>query len=403
MVNRISFGWIDYSSEDRDKVMSVLHALSAPDAVDELGIGVIRDGFADILFPGTSTVQTRAKYFLIVPYILMELEKNRKLDKEKFLNKLDRIEKDLIGILDKNDAEGVIGRRAKDKLKRKPSSIYWNGLRTLGIFKYTRLTLSQYAKATCDLNTKSIDIKKGIVIDAESFDDNDASNGEIIGQFWRCINPNENWKNEISIDLSKSEAAYLVDRISKSPFTRETLFGYIIKNNLVQILETNDFEAIGELIELPEDIKNDYEMAKDFSEFIYGANIRYNSILYNGNNEEINEEWEQWKSSEFVRNRFNDYDVNEVIYRLNIRDCRLINFLNLWHKLFLIGDLDSIDELITKREENIKSKNRCKLNNPDNFNTDSNRIRGGKLNYRFTISNRLIRDIFNGLEVIDND
>jgi hypothetical protein len=29
--------------------------------VDELGIGQIRDGFANLLFPGTSTIQIRAK------------------------------------------------------------------------------------------------------------------------------------------------------------------------------------------------------------------------------------------------------------------------------------------------------------------------------------------------------
>ena len=40
-------------------------------ALDELGIGLIRDGFSDLFFPGTSTIQTRAKYFFIVPYALI--------------------------------------------------------------------------------------------------------------------------------------------------------------------------------------------------------------------------------------------------------------------------------------------------------------------------------------------
>lgn len=44
-MNALKLGWIDYSSEHRDKVMAVLHALSDPGAVDELGIGLIRDGF----------------------------------------------------------------------------------------------------------------------------------------------------------------------------------------------------------------------------------------------------------------------------------------------------------------------------------------------------------------------
>ncbi len=62
-------GWIDYSKEDRKKVLSVIDLLfEEGGALDELGLGPVRDGFANLFFPpGTSTIQTRAKYFLIVP------------------------------------------------------------------------------------------------------------------------------------------------------------------------------------------------------------------------------------------------------------------------------------------------------------------------------------------------
>ena len=66
----MQLGWIDFSKDERDKDLSVIHKLDEQSAVDELGIGAIRDAFADYFFPGTSTVQTRAKYFLVVPYIL---------------------------------------------------------------------------------------------------------------------------------------------------------------------------------------------------------------------------------------------------------------------------------------------------------------------------------------------
>jgi len=58
-----AIGWVDFSSEHRDKVKSVIDLLSTPGVIDELGIGVIRDSFSDSLFPGVSTIQTRAKYF----------------------------------------------------------------------------------------------------------------------------------------------------------------------------------------------------------------------------------------------------------------------------------------------------------------------------------------------------
>ena len=46
-----------------------MNLLSEQGAVDELGTGIVRDAFANYFFPGTSTIQTRAKYFLIVPYL----------------------------------------------------------------------------------------------------------------------------------------------------------------------------------------------------------------------------------------------------------------------------------------------------------------------------------------------
>lgn len=65
----MQLGWIDFSKADRDKVLDVINLLQEEGAVDELGIGIIRDWFANIFFLGTSTIQTRAKYFLIVPYV----------------------------------------------------------------------------------------------------------------------------------------------------------------------------------------------------------------------------------------------------------------------------------------------------------------------------------------------
>lgn len=49
-----SSGWIDFSSEHSEKVRTVIGLLSAPGVVDELGIVITRDSFADRMFPGFS-------------------------------------------------------------------------------------------------------------------------------------------------------------------------------------------------------------------------------------------------------------------------------------------------------------------------------------------------------------
>ena len=58
----MQLGWVDFSKADREKVLDVMNLLQEQGAVDEIGIGLIRDAFANYFFPGTSTVQTRAKY-----------------------------------------------------------------------------------------------------------------------------------------------------------------------------------------------------------------------------------------------------------------------------------------------------------------------------------------------------
>src|SRR3954451_7514996 len=70
-----SFTWLDYSDHERRQAMEVIDLFREDDTRDELGLGTIRDPLADLLFPGTSTIQTRARYFLFVPWVYKELER----------------------------------------------------------------------------------------------------------------------------------------------------------------------------------------------------------------------------------------------------------------------------------------------------------------------------------------
>lgn len=407
MLNEIKLGWIDYSKQDRDKVMSVLHILSEPQAVDELGVGQIRDRFADILFPGTSTVQTRAKYFLIVPYLLMELEKDKKPTPQKMMDKLNEQELSLIPILNKEHSEGVIGKLSGHKLKRKPSSIYWNGIRTFGLFKYDKISLGEYIKAVCSLKNQKEKIKNlgnENLEEGASKDDIDALNGEIVSEFFSCIPPKKDWIENLDIELTLEEAEYLKSKIIKSKKSKDTLLSYLLKEGKDKIEEINDFDVIGELFDLPKRIKEDYYMARDFSDFIYGANIRYNYILSKGNNEDIEEEWLNWYESDFVEYKFEHFDIYAVIKRLDIRSGSVVKFLSQWKEKLLNGNLEEVDKLIISREEEIKGKQRAKLTNPKlAFYGDNNMVRGSKLEYRFTPGRRLIVDIFRGIEGEQND
>src|ERR1700733_8282677 len=122
------FAWLAFSEKERRKVLDVVELLGDRDTRDELGIGSIRDAFADLFFPGISTIQTRARYFLFIPWIYLDLERKRKSSKE-ITDSAHTAEVKLIKVLAETEGEkeGVIGFRARAALKRLPSNIYWQG------------------------------------------------------------------------------------------------------------------------------------------------------------------------------------------------------------------------------------------------------------------------------------
>lgn len=95
----MQLGWIDFSREERNKVMATLDLLSTTTALDELGIGTLRDRYADILFPGISTIQTRAKYFVIIPYIFKLAESQNFKRVSDTIPWVNKIEDNLVSIL----------------------------------------------------------------------------------------------------------------------------------------------------------------------------------------------------------------------------------------------------------------------------------------------------------------
>ena len=47
------FAWLDYSEHERRKMLDIVDLFREHDTRDELGIGSVRDTFADLFFPGT--------------------------------------------------------------------------------------------------------------------------------------------------------------------------------------------------------------------------------------------------------------------------------------------------------------------------------------------------------------
>lgn len=91
--------------------------------IDDLGLGGIRDAFSDTLFPGTSTLHTRLRYLLFVPWLLQETSHRDTVGQMQ--STFREYEYQLIDALKRaGGGEGVFGRDACRALRSLPGEVY---------------------------------------------------------------------------------------------------------------------------------------------------------------------------------------------------------------------------------------------------------------------------------------
>lgn len=389
----MSIGWIDFSKDERNKVLNVIHSLDEPGAVDELGIGAVRDSFADFFFPGTSTVQTRAKYFLIVPYVLVEAGSGKYgSDLNNILRKIDDEERKCRDIMLRTSSDGVIGRLVpKSWVLRTPSNIYWNGIKSLGIFK-ENLSVREYIQQTIiQRNLKQIKAYGNRSKEEENERD-DADAGDIGSiHFWHLGDTyNSNWRDSLTIDLLPKEAAYLKSQIITSQ--RGSLFAYILKSG-THLEKYDSFGALTEDIkhEVDSELRYMIDLANSFNNLVSLITTRYNLIAFAGENDKARDQWSIYSKD---LKRRSEVDLNAIFTRLHIQNSRLRLFLLKAQEAFRNGDIVAADDLIVDREIWLKGKNRAKTLRAGEY-AGQSWIGIDRLDYRFTSAKRIIQDIMN--------
>jgi len=125
--------WLDASSEDQRRMREIVNLFTERESRDELGIGQVRDALSDTLFPGTSTLLTRARYLVLIPWCFVAAERGAG-GPASIAGRVDENERQLIAALKADgDSEGLLGRLAGRSLKNLPSALYWVALRQFGI------------------------------------------------------------------------------------------------------------------------------------------------------------------------------------------------------------------------------------------------------------------------------
>ncbi len=260
-----SFSWLDYSEQHRRQMLDVIDLFREQETRDELGIGAVRDAFADMLFPGTSTIQTRARYFLFVPWIYRQLE-GKRVPSEQMRAKARKAEVALIyALLGSDDTAGLLGKQAKESLQRLPSNVYWQGLRVLGICLYPG-SQDQYHRSL-DAFYRRLDRA-----------DREAAADAAGPQNWHPGLPPvpDDFPDAASFRLEAAESRYLRDRILARASGK--LFAFLIDNDRGAADVAFPWEH-PLFAEFPSLVREQLDHARNFSEAIHGAAYLYNLLL----------------------------------------------------------------------------------------------------------------------------
>lgn len=132
-----TFSWMDLRDDDAQRVREALSAFDDRGMIDPLGFGQVGDAFSEMLFPGTSTLHTRARYFVLIPWVYQRLDEGSTQPKNAPWRARD-LEVGLIEALLRGSPshEGIIGRQARGATQQLASGAYWGPLQRWGIRRY---------------------------------------------------------------------------------------------------------------------------------------------------------------------------------------------------------------------------------------------------------------------------
>lgn len=385
-------GWVNFDSDELKRVQDLIQALSEPDTVDDLGLGAIRDTIADHLFPGVSTIQTRLRYFILVPRLIVGGAKERKPDPSEWMR---RKELALIELLKKNkqeDAEpssdwaGLFGSSSGQNLKRRPSAVYWNGLKEWGILE------------------KPASVSEAISASAQAFGAVLEKDGGVpITDVWHPRLPHLHdspLSQHETLTLSIQEADFLLEQLREHH--RASLLTWLLthSNRVAPYLDKTPWSILElEDVQLPEILKVDIRQAERFSTLMHGAQLLYNLLLskhfeQEQNQEEYQKKLEAWR--EVVDNR-PDLKNDSLLWptpknqRHRIRETAG-KFVTNWRDVGLEDPFgDNARELVRARQAQVKPSN-SKLQKPKTYEWGGN-SGSTKLTFRWSNVVRFIKDI----------
>lgn len=388
-----TLGWIDFSSAERDRINSIIDSLNEPGTLDELGIGQVRDGFANQLFPGFSTIQTRAKYLVTLPRLLHEY-----LDLRESSGRCPAVEpwlkereNQLAKVLVANSQKlglpvtGIIGSANLDNgVARRPSSVYWNALRQLGIIN-TGASLTRFCRELEQHGAKP---------EAGGYEDEDDRQPSLRQRIQRNGIPETDWAENTTITLQPQEADFLRHKFlhSRHPDSVMTqIFQLGLESSAQQC--QNFSTLVGYLTAQPalsERCRHLLTQAEAFSVALEGAHLRYNLLLQKDSECGWHKDFATWREQVAGLNLFRENQSERWLSCIHTGINQTTrHFITQWCELMVAGAEErQLDKLVHQQALSNKGP-RCLLHFPAPEQWVGNR----RLEYRWPVAQRFIRDI----------
>lgn len=362
---------MSFNQEALNRANKVMKLLQGQGAIDELGLGRIRDAFSNMMFPGLSTLQTHAKYFLLMPSLYAYLEKTRIADSREARAKVRENEMIFTHRLVDGSPKGTNGIIGADTLRSRngyvkydPAYVYQVGMETYGLIPCGVNLYSLLAERSAQYQ----DEPKKHRGNEDTCDDSDDLTGN--RQIFRVCGENYDFSHSEPLDirLTGREAEFLKNQIVQN--TQESLLCYLLDSELYQGVTDCLFENLGDVLKDNNhgDLYRTYRLALRFSRFAYLLRIRY-AMLYDravGAEEAAAEEYSKFNNilSEF-RDDFAPDAIKEIVQFISSRvteeTCK--TFIMRAGELIAKDELDELDRQIVLREETIKGIKRSKLRN----------------------------------------
>lgn len=366
-----TLSWIDFDSEAQQRTQRILSLFKERDTRDELGFGPIRDAISDTLFPGTSTLHTRLRYMLFIPWLYTSLEA-KGVSSQKIRERARWEQIHLSAVLKKNAPTdvGIIGGEIGDKLKTLPSAIYWAGLSRWGVRAFPG-TEGQYHQALDEIYFRRKKSKASVSAAAEDGDD--------IGGLWELgahsFHPGVptapvGFPENVTFELTKPEARYLQERLRQS--CPDSLLADLMANPM-EVTAASPWEH-----PLFADFQTEHQSllrhGRNFSTIAYGAAVLYNQMISElrrdeallAEHREAGRVWLEKIETEFgdiIRwaNRMSAFWSSVMNHGHDIPDSTVV-FVKQWVELLIeyrggIFDKSSAKKLIREREIEKKRNN----------------------------------------------